>query len=103
MIPSAALLVMVPEGSPQEVVDCEVELPLVSCPRSIMVSEWSWLRNTGVNVSVWVVVTPRLLFDEAVVRLLCFDEVSFQPVVLSESGMNSSLYWLKMLKTTFPS
>ena len=90
MMPGAAGLVMVPEGSPHSTVDCELDLPLCSCPRSIIMREWSLFLKVGWKVSVWVVVTPKLLDELAVVLLLCFPSVSFQPVVLSESGMKVS-------------
>ena len=49
IIPSAAVLWMDPEGSPHDEVLCDDEVPLVICPRSIMVSWWSWLAKVGVK------------------------------------------------------
>ena len=100
MMASAAGLWMVPEGRPHDEVLCDDDSLLFICPRSIIESEWSLFLNAGVKVSVWVVVMPRLLLEFDVVRLLC---ESLYPAVLSDSGMNWSPYWLKMLNTTLPS
>ena len=48
MMPSAAVLSMVPEGNPHVLVPCDDEVPLVSCPRSIIDSEWSLFLKAGV-------------------------------------------------------
>ena len=94
---------MLPEGRPHDTVRWSELVPLVSWPRSIIVSTWSLFLNAGVKVSVCVVVTPRLFEELAVVRLLSRLLVSFHPRVLSDSGMNWSSYRLKMLNTTLPS
>ena len=103
MMPGAAVLVIVPDGKPHSTVLCELECPLFNSPRNIIINEWSLFLNTGVNVSVCVVLTLKFFDELAVVRLLCWFSVSFQPVVFSDNGMNVSSNLLKTLNTTFPS